>query len=1160
MVTAAAVDRAASHMEDSMEIQTFDPLDAAESAKMLILWEPFEQYLEEIGARGAHALKAPKIRSSSIGGFKVVLTVTYVESAFWLSIHLESAKPVGGQTLAYFKFDIASSIPSSNAHFKGKYTFSPGSPTVACNTFLRVEHVPVHQETGDFELRVSVRNTTLSVRRKSSLAQSSPYLGIENHGATCYLNSLLQTLFHVREFRRIAFHFVNKITIEDTEEEITAKATKSVAIQLAKVFVDLQNESSQPVNTTHLTEAFGWSKVSLFEQHDVQELARLLIDNLDTKIQKFDCKQEGSSHQNGKTKKSVLQKLLMGTMRKCVDCISGVRASSKEEPFYDLQLRVRGFSKLQDSLLAELQPEKLTGDNKYRYTNEETGEETLEDATLYSSFVELPPVLMMHLRRFEYCREKKDYIKVNDRFEYPTMLDVAPLMAKPEDKDQQCDEKIMYRLHSVLVHGGYASGGHYSVYTNPGEGSQWYKFNDARVFASHEAEATTDNFGGGHHPSRFWVNYTHSTTNAYMLVYIKESQWADLCMGASPPPKCLTKYIPTKDCYHLCIYTDEHVRDHVSSEEGQIDLLPDPDKGYKLEISSSITWLELARKIVTLIDADCDASSLRFWTTTHWHRHTRRGFGKPDLCISDFGIFINQKFHRITPKGRLPRLPLSSAASPIPFYISLHKRAAVTDRIIYVKRYHPHDRSKTGHLSYMGTTSCNNRGSIKELLNQIRRDFSPGHNGSEIRAWAERGAAQNEPNTPPDIAELLDLKARCDAKDGTIVIIQDVLPGKNKSHYCEIGSKEQPSEQDIHDAEQVLGTLGLDASNVASNLHAVEDSSQSINEACCVLLHPKVQERFSMLDDSCPLENHFYGFLNKIVVAFVRASQMQSQQTSSVMLEAESTLTHAEVVRKLAPQLKWWPSRIRLWTAKDGKKSIQWKADQSRTLGQVIKVLKGSRYSSAAVGEEQPISTLLYELLDADDITQTGDVELTVKVFNKTGTLLDTLVTTVTENATTEHLMRKIGSNRLMFVDKLQVIKVFELNSTHTPLSKILTGTREVQSFEDVTNPVSDSDVPLPLLLPAVHVKCGTGRSLNFIQNPFFCSIPPHESASDILSSLALPVGTELAVLSSDKMPYIEVQFTSSQLPYDILSDIRNPVIAVVHSCRVTQTAMKIHN
>ena len=77
------------------------------------------------------------------------------------------------------------------------------------------------------------------------------YVGMKNQGATCYMNSLLQSLFCTNYYRRAVYQI-------PTEGEVP---TDSVALALQRVFYLLQT-SNVPVGTTELTRSFGW-KLSL---------------------------------------------------------------------------------------------------------------------------------------------------------------------------------------------------------------------------------------------------------------------------------------------------------------------------------------------------------------------------------------------------------------------------------------------------------------------------------------------------------------------------------------------------------------------------------------------------------------------------------------------------------------------------------------------------------------------------------------------------------------------------------------------------------------------------------------------------------------------------------------------------------------------------------
>lgn len=57
----------------------------------------------------------------------------------------------------------------------------------------------------------------------------------------------------------------------------------NVALAMQRVFYDLQH-SDRPVGTKKLTKSFGWDSLETFMQHDVQELCRVLLDNLENKM------------------------------------------------------------------------------------------------------------------------------------------------------------------------------------------------------------------------------------------------------------------------------------------------------------------------------------------------------------------------------------------------------------------------------------------------------------------------------------------------------------------------------------------------------------------------------------------------------------------------------------------------------------------------------------------------------------------------------------------------------------------------------------------------------------------------------------------------------------------------------------------------------------
>ncbi|RUP44365.1 hypothetical protein BC936DRAFT_149573 [Jimgerdemannia flammicorona] len=291
------------------------------------------------------------------------------------------------------------------------------------------------------------------------------------------MNSLLQSLYCTNHFRRAVYEIPTE----------TDEPTKSVALALQRVFYNLQFQET-PVGTTELTKSFGWDSLDAFMQHDVQEFNRVLQDNLEAKMKNTPA--DGA-----------IKRLFVGRMKSYIKCINVDFESSRVEDYYDIQLNVKGCKNLYESFKDYVSEETLEGDNKYMAEGH-----GLQDAKKGVIFESFPPVLHLQLKRFEYDIQRDAMVKVGWN----------------------------YRRHGVLVHSGDLHGGHYFALLKPDRNGKWLKYDDDRVTPVTDREVLEDNYGGEPPNAnalmalRPHMKAMKRFTNAYMLVYIRESDIDDV--------------------------------------------------------------------------------------------------------------------------------------------------------------------------------------------------------------------------------------------------------------------------------------------------------------------------------------------------------------------------------------------------------------------------------------------------------------------------------------------------------------------------------------------------------------------------------------------------------------------------------------------------------
>lgn len=582
------------------------------------------------------------------------------------------------------------------------------------------------------------------------------FVGLKNQGATCYLNSLLQSLYFTNEFRRAVY----KIPTE-TEQ------TTNSALALQRLFYQLQT-SVEAVGTHELTRSFGWETRHIFEQQDVQELNRKLMESLEEKM-------KGTEAENS------LAKMFVGKTKTYVECINVDYTSFRVEDFWDIQLNVRNFNNLDESFKDYIAVETLDGENKYFAEGH-----GLQDARKGVIFESFPEILHLHLKRFEYDINRDCMMKVNDHYEFPLEFDAAPYLSDDADKS----ESYKYSLHGVLVHSGDVNAGHYYAFLKPDKDGFFFKFDDDRVTRATIREVLDENFGGeypnGVPRTAPRVPALKRSMSAYMLVYLRESRLDSILphIGEEDAPQHLKERFERerierdnkrreKEEQHLYLHVQVIENAHFKAHEG-FDLAPWDDTDGEPAASPRIykvlkanPFRDLVKQVAT--DLGEPEDRVRLWSMVNRQNKTVR----PDQPIADLEMSIEDAFSKYGNKGQFFRLwaEVAPQTEGLPPNWSSAPLSQGTHIVIFLKLFDPETQTLRG-INHVYMKKNDKVADLAPLI-LTEMNWTP---NTGLKLYEEIKPSMIEPMKPKQTF------SQAEIQDGDIICFQRTLTEKETNY------------------------------------------------------------------------------------------------------------------------------------------------------------------------------------------------------------------------------------------------------------------------------------------------------------------------------------------------------------------------------------------
>ena len=428
-------------------------------------------------------------------------------------------------------------------------------------------------------------NNTLQMSR----TMSSLFSGLANQGATCYMNSFLQALYHIPIFTSTIFNLKTKDEIIENLQDLLAY---------------MENEK-QLASTKILTDAFGWNGAMVHTQNDPQEFCRVLIDYID------------ETTKNNSEDKGKIKSIFGGKTKVIVTLLeTNEQIEKAQEEFLDLSLSVINYNTLQESIDGYQETEILQGSNKYTLENNKK-----VDAKIGTQITDCPLILQFHLMRFSYNNLTGQQQKITKEFKFSPTIQV---------------NGIEYALYGFVVHkGSYRSGHFFAVLKPDPVKGTWYIFNDSTIAEVKPKLPLTQ--------EETVLNSEEALCDAYLLFYYQKDKENDIFN----PPHSLNDQIIQRykkkinDLQALDtirVFTEEGLR--YITQKGKTTFIGEDNLEFSVELPQESPIQDLITEIAMRIHKD--PQEIRLWQMEEFRanciipNNVTTGFLSPGIVFCQF--------------------------------------------------------------------------------------------------------------------------------------------------------------------------------------------------------------------------------------------------------------------------------------------------------------------------------------------------------------------------------------------------------------------------------------------------------------------------------------------------------------------------------------------